>query len=372
MRDVPAVEFVESQDDGEPPPARHQREPGPRRTWLAWVAAGVAAAVAIGVVAGQHPASRPAAGRTPVPSVSSTPAPAPSPSTLALTERLAFGPQTQSVLVLGNLIYGLTTQLVAVVQRDGGRLIARPTPLALATAGVPRLLLDQPYDILWTVAIGGTSIGSYDSQELATRDDQVAPAPIIAAAAYRGELWFVTDRGLYRLAPGMPAAVRIAAGRGLRALAADPARHRMLVVSDRQIAAYPARQPASRGPTVVTPLPFQRTDDVAVTGGRIWVAGQYDVVGVVSMLNAKTLGVVGPPVATGSSGAASFVTTYQGRLIITGVGQAGTMTCLSAATGSVLQTWPYRRGAVALNDRGLLLSQGLGIELRDAHDCLAG
>ena len=279
-----------------------------------------------------------------------------------------FGPQTQSLLASGDHIFGLTSHLVGVVQRAGGAVIARPVPLALGVTGRPTLFIDERYRILWTVAIGGTSIGCYDTEELSTRDDQVAPGPILAAAAYLDQLWFVTDQGLYRIAPGMADAVAVSRRPDLIAIAPDPARHRVLALSATDVAAYPLRVGTVRRHS----LPFQRADDIVVAAGEIWAAGHYGTDGVLFHLSPARLEATASAPGIGSAGAPRMLASYRNRFVVTGIGEDATMSCLDAANGLVLQTWPYQRGAVALDERGMLLSRGKGIELRSAGDCLAG
>lgn len=222
---------------------------------------------------------------------------------------------------------------------------------SLPANGSTRLLFDADADRLWVVAMGARTAQLVEfnaSRMVAVRRVDVDLA-VLDAAAMRGHVYLGTSTGLADLAPGAAGAVILRGTRGvMRAVAADPARDRVLAID----ASPPYADivvVSSNGTAVRRSFGGNLIKaSIAVVGDAIWVGGYGgDSLGgrhaIVARLNPTTL----VPVAT------SAVALTVARVIVSGgtndiwisTDGAG-LWCIDPTTGEVLQHWLTATGPV--------------------------
>jgi hypothetical protein len=368
------VEFLpEGQDDaaGQPPgPADRRRLSTRVVAVVAALALVVVAAVVVGTNGGgsRHPAAKSSSSPSPSPSTSPS---STKRATLALPESVAFGPEAEDVLADGDRVFALTPTLIGFAVRDSGTVTVRPTPIGLSNqAGHGKLVPDLTNRIIWVVAIGGNAIGAYDTDHLDTLANTLLPYRIRGAVAMDEKLYLTTDHGLWSAEAGPMAPEQISRTARFGAITANLADHQILVADRRS----PSRLHVltSYGAEMVAPLPVAPADSLAVAGDAIWVtgssAGQARVVRLdSSTLKARELSSLTPPLGS----RAQIVGAYGNELLIRST-PGRTLYCTDATTGALKQKWTVPRGAVTLNERGLLITTSDGLAPLNARDCLAG
>lgn len=374
---MPGVEFLE-----EPEPERqHHPASGRRRDirmrLVTLAAVVLAGAVALVVVLRSGEASHRAASGPTNSHTSSSPSPSrrptPSPSVLDLPATDVFGPHTNDLVTLGNLVFALAPNLVGVGNRDGGQMAVRPAPGGLNSRGVHGVLrYDERRRVLWVVAIGGRAIGGYEPAHLTSLCDLQAPATINGAVAMDGRLWITTDRGLYVADSGGGIHRIPGSGQPLTSIAADPIRHSVLTVGGSngdQLYRW-----NSDGLVHHKGIPLLHAV-VTVAGGQIWICAFHRTAATaLARLDPATFRILHVSPMTyelGPSGA--IAGTYARRLLLRGGPGGHALYCLDATSGLQLQQWMVPGQALALNERGLLVvSRRLGIESVSADACLNG
>jgi hypothetical protein len=374
---MPGIEFLpERQEDGdseERSAARFDSLRLSKRVLAAVAGLALLAVAAIVVGAGGGGASRhPAAAKVSV-SPSPSPSPSPSASALSLPESVAFGPEAEDVLAVGNRIFALTPTLIGAAERDSGSVTVRPTPLGLSIqTGYGKLVPDLVHRIVWVVAIGGTAIGEYDTDHLDALADAVSPYPINGAVAMDEQLYFTTDHGLYSFGGGgKPRRVPGPAIR-LGAVTADLPLHQILAADYHS----PNRLHVltSYGDVTALYLPFPRIESLGVADGKVWSTGEMAGSAAIYQLDPVTLSTKGPGSISPQLGSRDdIVASYGNRLLVRATPDGTSMFCMDATTGAFKQKWTVpAHGAVSLNQRGLLVTTSAGITEQNARDCLAG
>jgi hypothetical protein len=365
---VPGVEFLDddADDPREPPLPRPRRGFGVARGLGIGVA--LAAAVGIVVVIRSGGGGTPAA--APSPAQLTFPHPPPATRTLSLPVSVAFGAASVDVLAFGSRIYSLTPTLIGVADRDSTAVTVRAAPLGMSElAGHGTLQADLAHHLLWAVDIGGNAIAAYDSDHLDTLTSVVSPFSINGAVAMDEQLWFTTDHGLYTVTAG-PGAPHRVTHMALGPIVADRTLHRV-VAADRH---NPAGLHAitSYGPVAAMRLPVGDVSSMAYPAGAMWVVGataagrQLVVVDAPKLVVRRTSSV---GTLLGDRGA--IVATFENRLLARGGPSGRTLFCIDGYSGTIKERWTVPPGAVALNERGLLVDSSRGIEEINAQDCLA-
>lgn len=368
---MPDVEFLpEGQDGGIDAPSR-DRGPGLRRALAggAVLALVAVAAVVISTGGGKTPDRHPRAATT----ITASSSPSPVTSTLSLPDSVVFGPQAVDVLAVGNEVFALTPTLVGMTDRDGGPVTTRPTPLGLSNrAGYGKLVPDLVNHTLWVVAIGGQTIGAYDTEHLDTLADSQSPYPINGAVAMDEKLWFTTDHGMYvaEAGAGKPTLVGKLKGE-FGAIVAVPGQH-VVVVANRQA---PVRLHITAGYGQLQPIALNAQPPISMIDSdeSIWIAGHAGPSAQLFRMNTATWTVVGTSPLTAQLGNhPTIVAAYGKGVLVRGYPGGHSLYCIDSRDGSFKQKWTVPLGAVTLTERGVLLASSQGIRQYSARDCLSG
>lgn len=201
------------------------------------------------------------------------------------------------------------------------------------------------------------AVQQYDAKTMATVHSVARPLPsgvmVFGGAALGGQLWLSTDHGLFVVSfdgdrasatqiPGLP---------NVYSLAADPARHRVLVgafaggdgLGTTQIVAVDGTTHAlTRG----SGLPFGK-ESIAVVGNDIWVGGYGDETA--SRLVRLDIGTLKPTRSSSVNadlGPGAVVWAGQHVLWVR-AGGSEQLDCVDSTTGDSLQSWLAVQGPVA-------------------------
>lgn len=363
------VEFVAEPAPGPEPP--HQPQAHDRRLVRGLSALGALGLVVLAAVVvlqsnggGSHGAAQPSATPTPTPSPTSG-------RTLELPESVAFGPRSIDVEAAGSRVFSLTPTLIGIADRDSSAVTVRAAPVGLSNRdGDGRLMLDLDEHLVWAVDVGGTAVGGYSSDNLDKLVDLVMPHRIVDATAFDGQLYMTTDHGVYTVVAGPEPPQRLSRSHAaFGVIGADSEAH-VVYAADRRgvLHAFAQVFPIARIRSPVTPV-----TSIVGTDGTIWLTGGGE-------LERSRADLYIPPQASGSPfqaavsvGPQTTIVASFGRRLLLRNGTAGAqVSCFDAADRTIRQTWRLAPGAVALNERGLLVTSASGIESRNARDCLAG
>lgn len=363
----PGIDFVD--DDGD---ARQDGEDlldfGPRRPMSRrWALIGVlalAGVLAAGIAlrgGGQQPTATPSSPIATQPSLR-----APDSGFAATVPRLSASPLSPA-LVAGSAVDldrgGV--QALAIVGGDVvalapgylARLTDRHGALQVAATSTPGLPVGDPNYADWRLVTDGTHLWLIGLGQL-HRVYRVDPATlnlelgsilprtglVLAAAALDGHLYLATGAAVYDLAPGATHARRVPGLAGASALAADPSRHRLLLLGWLTGAGSGVRAylPASGLISPMTPVGFGK-GGLVTAAGRIWAGGFGAATGggaVLERLNPHTLRPAAASPLAGQLGPGAVLTAAGDRVVwVRSGGGGGDLWCVSAATGRAEQHW---------------------------------
>ena len=387
------IEFVDDASDDDPSgavdgaPGREPPRRRPRRLFVLWTAAALAAAGVVLAVVRQDPgtsAPRAAPSTTATPGLGASSAPDTTPGAARLPVEgtapnlayaPAFGDSTAPVLDVA-----VSARRSWVLQPGRLYSAASDGPVRSAPVGSglgfrsARLLVDEPADVVWLVF--GTDVGvqvdSYRASTLSFLAEVRRTAVVAGAAALDGKLFLSTGRQLLSVTPrgssGAATATAVTAPFRLGEISADPSRHRLLVVS------APDTSPGS----ILAFVPRARTERVVATGlldpalavagdGAIWLSGGN--AAVVRRLDPATL----QPDRTGRQAAAGTVATVVSAgtrvvwVLVSDQLSAG-LACVDATTGAVRQTWSLA-GPVASKQGTALVATSAGVRQLQLGGC---
>lgn len=365
------IEFVTGGETYTEPPRRPRR---PRR-WIALVAIALAvAAIVVVATNGGRPArSHPKASNStfaPGPRIGPLP---PLPPHFVRPAATVFGPSAVDVAAAGNRIYALNATRIGTAGRWGANPITRALSFGAQPDNMrPTLEVDPNFDLVWAVAIGGTTLRGYDAQTLDPLVTGNVHHKIAAAAAMDGALWLATDEGLFvdRAAPGALRHVR-GSPRPEGTVTPDPLVHTVLVTDENvpvRVHSFTAEAQAGS-----SRLPLQAVVSAAETMTGIWLSGRGPRGPRLVLVDPGTLRVRRVLRLPGRlHGTASIVGSYADRLLIRSAPERPTLYCVDGATGLFRQAWQVPPSAVSLDAHGLLVSTGTGVTQRDARACLSG
>lgn len=330
---------------------------GPRLPrWLvpvggALVAALVLALVALNLGGADDPSAPAPSGRsTPVaPPPAGTSAPVADPAKQPAGRPAEPGLLGPDVLEIGRSVPGRATDVVTdgpavwyavgnlvVVRRANSVVVGGPG----AGPGGLRLAPDPTRRLIWSYvpARSGTTVTALATRDLRVVGSLVWPRPIAAAVALDGWLYVSDPAGVWAVHPnGQEPIAPLLYGVGVRSLAADPTRHRLLVLVDDGGLRIVTLQV---GPaTDFFPAPGFRSGTLAVTrSGAIWLAGQGDGGAVLVRLNPRSLAVDAVGGVTEQLGPTDSVVAGDSSLLIGE--QAGQTWCVGGSDGALLQRFP--------------------------------
>jgi outer membrane protein assembly factor BamB len=208
---------------------------------------------------------------------------------------------------------------------------------------------------VWAWSQDSRNLKAYDAHTLKPLADFTTPYQISNAAALDGKLYVSTTSGLYYSdegsAPSAPA-TKVPGIVAAYGLAADPARHRVIVgafngsAGGAQIDAVQTRTgKVSEGAQTTL-----GKESIAVAGGEIWVGG-YGSEGPgrtnrLLHLDANTLQIMGSSPLSDMLGPGAVVWPGQ-RVVWVSAGGDASISCVNPRNGSVLAEWSAARGPVA-------------------------
>ena len=187
------------------------------------------------------------------------------------------------------------------------------------------------------------------------------PSGAPTAVALDQHVYLNSDVGVYDVTPSLRQEVSLPiVARGGRAIAADPARHRLLVTDEDgpwMIYAYAPPDPTA---VAAASLPFDVTS-VAAAAGEIWVTGMttdLDPRPVLARLDPVALHVVGHSILERSLASAPVVVASGTSLWVRSSDSGSQLWCVDATTGTVAQHWSALPGLVAVGGDGVFVARG--------------
>jgi hypothetical protein len=213
---------------------------------------------------------------------------------------------------------------------------------------------------LWLT--GGARVYRVDPRTLKLSASTLIPSATTAAAGLDGHLYLSTDIGVYDFGPSASKARHIPDLRGARAMAADPSRHRLLLLdqdfADASIRTYRPGGHGTGGRTRELPL---GEPSIAVVAGAIWVAGLSstgDGRPIVLRLDPRTLVVSRTSPVAGQLGAAPELIAGEHSLFARSGGSGAQLWCLEPHTGKIVQHWADAPGQLVSRDGVAMLIEG--------------
>ncbi len=322
-----------------------------RVTYLSAAAAAIAVVVA-GSVVGVQQSNRHRVTPLATPTINPTPSPS-SPTQGTTGQPIDLGPTFGTVVdvkTTGDALYVLTmlgqATGVEILSPTGGQYMQKAqgplgTPVGL-TVGDGKV---------WAWSEDLRNLRVYDAHSLKTLGDFMTEYRIFNAVAVDGFLFVSTDRGLYYAAEGTTLsapATKVASIGAAYGLAADPARHRVIVGV--MTSGWGARIDAVDTRTLKVTKGAQTQlgkESIAVVGDDVWVGGYAsgDTKRLIH-LDARTLDVIGSSPMNDMLGPGAMVWPGQHVLWVSAGGDAS-ISCVNPRDGSVLAEWSAARGPVA-------------------------
>lgn len=244
---------------------------------------------------------------------------------------------------------------LTVLNASNGRVLADATVAELATHDDSmwyRLVLEPESQRLWLVDTDARHSTSraieFDASSLQRFATITIPSLVVAAVALDGQIFAATTDGVRVL--GRVGSTPISGTSGfIAALAADPARHRLLLVIGDQLLAV---RPDGRGRSVAD-LGLAEAQ-VSVADAAIWASGVDAATSRITRLDPATL----RPLASVDplSGAPGSVPQLVGdgarSIWVRVAGDASGLSCLDARTGALGQNFPTADGLLAVSASG--------------------
>lgn len=285
-------------------------------------------------------------------------------------------PDVQAMAVVGDQIVALASGLLMRVSLDAhgglypGRTSAVGLPIGDPAYAEWELIAGE--NAVWAFA-PGKRLYSVDASTLAMGPLIRAPSGTLAAAVLDGRLYLDSNVGVYEVPSSGHGGTWSVVASGGRAMAADPVRHRLLVVDDggRRIHAY---APPDRAPVASAPLPFETTS-ITVAAGEIWVTGMTsgaDPRPVLARLDPATLRVVGHSALEASLTSPPTVVAGGASLWIRSADGGSELWCVNPLTGAVAQRWSALPGIVAAGAGRAFVSYGGSVGMLHLNDGCAG
>ena len=219
-----------------------------------------------------------------------------------------------------------------------------------------RLVLDATRARLWVV-VEGTRSGraiEYDLWTLARRRDVRLPW-IASAAALNGHLYATSGTTLVDVAPtGAPRSIRTLSTSSVFAVAADPARSRVIILAGGFPTHVWTYRPAAGLRAIPETLPFGK-GSIAVSDNAIWVGGFAQHGAVVDRLDPATLRpMLTSPIAARLGPGAVLLAGGAGQVwAVAGDGRSG-LWCVDGRSGKAARFWPLTPNAVAADEHRLI------------------
>lgn len=367
---------------------------------------GAAAVFAFGVVIGRTSAGTAASERpTPSPSTATSPTgysttslPSPSPAGLSpsVPQSGGIAASTPPVGVLNDAFAAAITLPAADVQSavavDDQLVVLSPalftrlsttSGLRLDGTAAVGLPIGDPTYARWELVTDGSALWALtvDTAKRLYRVNPPSlglgalippPAEVVDAAAVDGHLYLNTDVGVFDVTPSTAPGDQLqVVARGGPAMAADPSRHRLLVLNHDDGWMITAYDLSDRGHVVGASLPFEART-VAVADGTIWMAGVTNAADqrpVLARLDPATLRVGGHSVLESSLASPPTVVAGGTDLWIRGSDSGAGLWRLDAHSGDVVQHWAELPGTIVTHaDQAFVIDGGVLGQLRlDAH-----
>lgn len=176
------------------------------------------------------------------------------------------------------------------------------------------------------------------------------PAGVVDVAALDGHLYLNTDVGVFDAAPSaQPSAELPIVARGGRSMAADPSRHRLLLLNDDDGWSISAYTPPADTVAASRSLPFN-AHTVAVADGAIWVTGSRsdtDRHPVLARLDPATLKIAAHSSLEESLTSTPTIVAHGKYLWIRSTERPDELWCVNAHSGAIAGSWPDLPGIVA-------------------------
>jgi hypothetical protein len=228
------------------------------------------------------------------------------------------------------------------------------TAVAAATSGDGddyQLLADAAQSRLWLVRRQTPSvlIAAFDSRSLRPLGEVSRPGRATGAALLDGRLYVATDQGLITLSTPLGGDLRSFASAQPQVIAADPSRHRLVVLTEgtpAKVTILGVGQPSAAAP-------FGK-GDLVVVDGQIWAGGYGSHGAVLVQLDPSTLrpgrhspleSRLGPGAELVGAGAHDF--------LVRSGGGGDALWCVDAHSGVVVHSWSQLPGPVALSPYGV-------------------
>jgi hypothetical protein len=236
-----------------------------------------------------------------------------------------------------------------------------------------RVVADGAHHQVFVLSSGGgsTTVDWFDSGTLVQPGRSTVPGRLADAALLDGRLYVSTASSV--VAVGGPSPVtprRLAALRGGQTLAADPSRHRLLIVHlDAPHARIEAQRP-DRGTVDADTEPPYVKGDVVVIDGRIWAAGFGEIHAVLTRLDPGTLRPVQVSPLESRLGPGAVVVAATGhRFLVRDGGGGPGLWCLDA-TGAIRRFWPAVTGTPVFSSSGIyVLAAGQPLQRLNSSGC---
>lgn len=195
------------------------------------------------------------------------------------------------------------------------------------------------------------------------------------AAAMDGHVFLTTNAGVYQEKPGADGALTATlVARGGRSMAADPSRHRLLILDHDDGWAVHAYVPPTAAVTARAALPFDARS-IAVADGAIWVTGVSTGAGahaVLARLDPATLTVDGHSDLGGALGSVPTIVAAGKSMWVRQAGDDEQLWCVTPGAGTVAQHWSTLPGLVAAAGGHAFVADGDVIgEIDLNHACSA-
>jgi hypothetical protein len=336
------------------------------RTWVKglpprrrnrWLTAAVVAVLvlAVGMFSHRHPHRNSAA---PAPDAFAS---APEQQALGLRgRRVSLGDGTPIDLAMqGALVYVLTRSPPRLIEVDGrGRTVMNSI---MVTEGTTLMAFDGESNRLVTVSSDGVSsmLQFYEPLLFNVVGQLALPIVVNAITSVGGQLWLGANGGLYRITTRAKVAERLSGVDGaVRALVADPARHRLLVTLGDWPTTLLSVDSATGRVTARSTLALGKVS-LAVAAATIWVGGYGGPNDrKVLRLSPSTLNVIGASPVDAVVGPGAIV--WGGEDVVwVRSGDSEDLACLASGSGSVLAHWSGIQGPV-VSGAGLAFAPSMG------------
>lgn len=213
-----------------------------------------------------------------------------------------------------------------------------------------RLAVDRSQRLLWSYVPGrsGATLAAFSTRDLRPLATFGWPRPIDSAVALDGWLYVSDPEGVWAVHPnGLMPTSPLLYGVQVHALAADPLRHRVLLLIDDNGLRF-ATMVISPSISFFAAPPGLKSGSLAVTrSGAIWLAGVGGNGAILDRLDPRTLGVAGFGNVVAQLGPSASSLAAGDDTVVVG-GESGQLWCVGGTDGATLQRWAIAGNRTAM------------------------